>query len=85
MESIMRKFFGCVIVLLLIVAAVGYYRGWFDVSTGSQDQKSNISISMDKEKLRQDADKAAKSLENLADKVKGKAEPEKAKDKSHQP
>jgi hypothetical protein len=78
----MRRFLGSLVILLLILAAVGYYQGWFNVSTGSQDQKSNISISVDKEKLRQDADKAAKGLENLADKVKAKVEPDKIKEKS---
>ena len=78
----MRRFLGSLVILALIIAAVGYYQGWFNVSTGSQDQKNNISFSVDKEKLRQDADKAAKGLENLADKVKSKTEPENTKSKS---
>jgi len=79
----MRTFLGTLVILFLLFAAVGYFRGWFDISTASQDHKANVSITVDKEKLREDSHKAVKGLEELTDKVKAKTDSEKVQDKGN--
>jgi hypothetical protein len=64
-----------VIVLVLVVAAVvgfGFYQGWFRLSTGGTDGKANISLSVDKEKMEQDKEKAQEKVHDLGQKVKEK-------------
>ncbi len=64
-----------VIILVLIVAGVvglGWYRGWFQFSSGSQDNKADITVSVDKDKIRADKDKVVEKLRNLEQKAKDK-------------
>ena len=62
-----------VLILVLIVTAigvVGYYRGWFAFSSSGQDDKLGITVSVDKDKIRQDKDKAVEKVESLGEKAK---------------
>ncbi|HUT08911.1 MAG TPA: hypothetical protein VMY42_00300 [Thermoguttaceae bacterium] len=44
-----------VAVLLLVgIAGLGFYQGWFHLSTNSTDQKSSTTITVDKEKIQED-------------------------------
>jgi uncharacterized protein HemX len=48
------------VVLVLIaagIAAFGFYRGWFQVSTGDADHKANVTITVDKDKIQEDEKK----------------------------
>jgi hypothetical protein len=52
------KFLLVVAVLVLVgIAAFGFYRGWFQVSTADADHKSNVTFSVDQDKLRDDEQK----------------------------
>ncbi len=62
----MRKFLGTLVILALIVAAVGFYRGWFDVSTDDQPGETNIEMTIDKDKIKQDAESAVEKARELA-------------------
>jgi hypothetical protein len=46
-----------VVVILLIVAgvvALGFYRGWFRLTSDGAADKSNITVTVDKDKMQQD-------------------------------
>jgi hypothetical protein len=61
------------VVLLLLVAGVvglGFYLGWFRFSTGSEGQKTNITITVDQEKIREDEEKAKQKVQQVGQKVK---------------
>jgi hypothetical protein len=63
---------GILVVLVLLVAGVvgfGFYEGWFRVSTGTTDSKSNVTIEVDKDKIEADKEK----VEGLGQKVKDRA------------
>jgi len=48
-------------VLVLLVACVvglGFYLGWFLLSADSEGQKTNITITVDQDKIREDEEKA---------------------------
>jgi hypothetical protein len=55
------------VLLLAIVAGVGYYRGWFQVSTGGAG--GNPTITVDREKIKTDEDKAKKSVQEFGKQV----------------
>lgn len=59
------RFFMILIVLVLIVAGVGYYRGWFNVSSDTVGDTVDLELSVDKDKIRQDEHKAAEAVNNL--------------------
>lgn len=61
----MRKFLGTLVILLVIVAAVGYLRGWFNVTTQSEQDETNIELRIDKEKIKQDAAAAKEKAREL--------------------
>jgi hypothetical protein len=56
-----------IFVLVLILGCVGYFRGWFMVSsTTTIDGKSNVTVTVDKDKIHSDDEAArekAKALE----------------------
>ncbi len=73
------------IVLVLLVAAVvglGFYLGWWGLSTDSTNQKTNINITVDKDKIRKDAEKAKEKVHEAGLEMKERigAESEKKKD-----
>jgi hypothetical protein len=51
----MKRFLILLVVLAVIVAAVGLYRGWFTLSTEHGDGKGQVTGTVDEEKI--DADK----------------------------
>lgn len=55
----MRKLIGTLTILAVIIVGVGFYRGWFGVAADDQGGKTNVEISVDKQKIKDDA-KAAK-------------------------
>lgn len=56
---LMRKFLGTIALLAIIVAAVGFFRGWFVVDSESHETETNVEIRIDKEKIKNDARTAA--------------------------
>jgi hypothetical protein len=63
------------IVLVLVVAAivgVGFYQGWWRLSTGGTDGKANPPVTVDKEKIEQDKERAKEKLQELEQKIREK-------------
>jgi hypothetical protein len=63
------------VLLFLIVAGIaglGYYRGWFDFSSDSNNNKPNITMSVDKDKIREDKDKTVEEVQSLGQHAKDK-------------
>ena len=61
-----------VLVLLGCVVAIGFYRGWFAISSRSPDagrNKVNINLTVDQEKMQQDAAMLKEQAAQLSGKV----------------
>lgn len=54
-----------IFVLLVAISVLGFYRGWFYVSTDRMDQKPNATITVDKDKIHADEEKAKEKLRGL--------------------
>ena len=52
-------------VLLLIVVAIGFYRGWFSFSRTDDKDKANVNLSVDKDKMKTDAQKVKEKIKGL--------------------
>ncbi len=55
-----------VFVLLVVgIAALGFYRGWFSLSTDNTDHKPSATITVDKEKIQEDEQSAKEKVHNF--------------------
>jgi predicted negative regulator of RcsB-dependent stress response len=65
-------------VLLVIVIAVGFYRGWFSFSSRSHDaeNKVDVNLTVDRDKIQEDAESVKKKTSELTEKVTKQATPE---------
>lgn len=64
---------GLILVLVLVAAGfvgLGFYMGWFQVSSSSGDKKSSITLSVDNNKIQEDKDKAADKLQDMGQPAK---------------
>lgn len=75
-----------VIVLLLIgIAGFGFYRGWFRVSTDNTDNKVNTTITVDKDKIHEDEQKAKEKVQAFGHKAKESTGQETGKEQERRP
>jgi len=66
---------GALLVLALILAGVvglGFYLGWFHFSSGSDDKNAHITVSLDKDQIQKDKDKAVDKVQDLGQQAKDK-------------
>lgn len=68
----MRKTLGTMAALIIIVAAVGYYRGWFSISRAGERGGDRVSVGvlLDKAKAKSDLSSAGEKLQRLAERGK---------------
>lgn len=72
------------ILLVLLVAGfvgLGFYQGWFHLSTGGADQKPSVTVGMDEKKIQEDKNK----VEGLGKKAKDSAPDSTDKTQNPQP
>jgi len=67
-----RSIISVLLVVLICIVAVGFYRGWFTVSSRNADagsNKVNVSLTVDKGKMQEDA----AMVKNKATELTGRA------------
>ena len=64
----MRTLLVVVVLLLVGTAGLGLYRGWFDLSTDHTDHKPSATITVDKDKIHADEEKAREKVQGLGKK-----------------
>jgi hypothetical protein len=60
-------------VLILCVVGIGFYRGWFALSSNGPDTgdgKVNINLTVDPDKAKQDAEKVKEKATELGDRAR---------------
>jgi len=70
----MKRLLAVLIVLVLLVIGVGFYRGWFTVSKSDPDagdNKVNVNLTVDGDKMQEDAEAVKKKAAELTEKVTG--------------
>jgi hypothetical protein len=68
----MRFLLVLAVLLLVCVAGLGFYRGWFHLSTNSTDPKPSATITVDKNKIHADEEKATENVVGFGRNVKEK-------------
>jgi hypothetical protein len=60
------------VLLLVGVVALGFFRGWFQLSADTANQKPNATISVDKDKIHADEQEAKNTVQGLGQAAKEK-------------
>jgi hypothetical protein len=63
------RFLGFIFVIVVILAAVGYCRGWFSVTTTHAGGRSEVTLGVDNEKISDDTKSATDRLGELSAKA----------------
>jgi hypothetical protein len=70
----MRRLLAPLVLLIIGVAILGYYRDWFTFKTGSDDKKIDINVTVDKDKVKEDEVRAKEKLKELGGQIKEETE-----------
>jgi hypothetical protein len=66
---IMKGLLALLVLLLIVIAGFGFYRGWFHLSTDSAGHKSNVTLSVDQDKFQKDEATAKEKVQGLGHKT----------------
>jgi len=72
----MKKLFGMLLLLLICVVGIGFYRGWFSVSSHSIDadsHKVDLNLTVDGDKVKADAETVKEKAVELTGEAKQEA------------
>ncbi len=61
----MRIISTVLILLVIVLVVVGFYRGWFRVSGGDSANHSHVTMSVDQAKIRADKNKMVNDVQNM--------------------
>jgi hypothetical protein len=65
----MKRLFTLVVLVVIAVAALGYYLGWFQVTRTDADGKPGVTVTVDKDKIHEDQQRAREKASQLKDKT----------------
>jgi len=68
----MRRLLIVFVLLVVGIVGLGFYQGWFRVSTDGTDDKPSATITVDKGKIHADEEKAKEKVQGFGQKVKEK-------------
>lgn len=69
----MRKLLGTLVMVLIVVGAIGYWQGWFDVSRVREDGQTNLELKINRDKIREDTKELTEKVEaKLGDETVGR-------------
>jgi hypothetical protein len=57
---------------VVIVAGLGFYQGWFHLASASDGNSAQVTVTVDKDQLQKDKDKAVDTVQDLGEKVQDK-------------
>jgi hypothetical protein len=69
----MRNLCTLLVLLVIGIGVLGYYRDWFQLSSDSTDKDATFHLTVDKEKLKEDREKAKEQLQEAGKIIQEKA------------
>ena len=66
----MRSLLIAIVLLLVCIATLGFYRGWFSLSTDNTNQNPSATITVDQNKIKEDEEKAKEKMREFGHKAK---------------
>jgi hypothetical protein len=68
----MKTLFAIAVALAIAVVTLGFYRGWFQLSTDTANPRPNATISVDKDKIHEDEQKTKDNIRHFGQEAKEK-------------
>jgi len=68
----MKRLLFLILLIGVGIIGLGFYRGWFQVGSDSADGKSNVTLSVNKDKFQDDKKEAVADVQGLGHKAKEK-------------
>jgi len=53
------------VLIVAVVAGLGFYMGWFHFSSGRDGNNAHVTVSVDKDQIQEDKDKAVDKVQDL--------------------
>jgi hypothetical protein len=69
----MKRFAAVIVLVIGAIAAVGFSRGWFNVASDNAAGQSNVTLTVDKDKMHEDKNKAVDKAQDLGHRAKNTA------------
>ena len=63
----MKKLLGVLLGLVFALAVVGFFRGWLSISKTSEETKTDIHLTIDRQRIQEDVDLARDKVGQLRD------------------
>ena len=64
----MIRLLGVMVLLVALVAGIGYYRGWFHTQSQGANGQDTVTVTVDKDKINQDKTSAEQQVQDLTHK-----------------
>jgi predicted negative regulator of RcsB-dependent stress response len=71
----MLRFLGLLVVLAVVVIGVGFYLGWFHVTSEQTGERTHTTLTVDQDKIREDEERAKSKLQDFGRKIKESTKP----------
>jgi hypothetical protein len=72
MNTLGRRLFLLLVIVVVVIAGAGFYRGWFGLTTGGDEQHPNVQLTVNKDKVKEDEQRAAAAIGRAKDSVVSK-------------
>ena len=69
----MKKVFRVLMVLAIAAVVVGYFRNWYTLARVDEEQKTSITVTIDRQRVKEDLDLATKRARAVANRIRGQA------------
>ncbi len=70
----MARILFTLVLIVAVVAGLGFYMGWFHFSSSSDGNSAHVTVSMDKDQIQEDKDKAVDKVQDLGQQAKDTVE-----------
>lgn len=70
----MKKLFILIVLLAVGLATVGFQRGWLQLASDGDSKKTNLTLTVDKDKIHEDEARAINKVQHIQDKPVEKVE-----------
>ena len=68
----MSRMLFALVLIVAVVAGLGFYMGWFHFSSGSDRNNAHVTVSVDKGQMQKDTNKAVDKVQDLGEQAKDK-------------
>jgi hypothetical protein len=69
----MNRFLFAIVLIAIAIGGLGFYLGWFNIGSDRSDGKDHITLTLDKEKFKEDEKKAEEKVHDLSHQAKDAA------------